>query len=346
MGTHRRRRIRTTPRIAEVLEHRLCLSGVSVSVSLQNDTGQAGDNITEDPTLAGSVANVEDFNSVEVHFDYDGDGLGDDYAYIESDGSFTYNPDGFIGFGEVTIWVRAADWSDLEMEYSAWESITFTYQNPNDPPEVASLELQEDTGEAGDNITENPAITGTVSNENGFDSVELHFDFDGDGLGDDYMYPESDGSFTYNPSGFVGFGEVTIRVRVVEWDARESLYSEWSTITYTFENPNDPPEIASLTLQNDTGDPGDKVTEDPTLAGTVTNDNGFDSVELHIDFDGDGLGDDYCYVESDGTFTYDPTGFVGPGEVTVYVRVVEFGMEMLYGEWQQITFTFETDEMP
>src|SRR5690606_33358539 len=134
-----------------------------------------------------------------------------------------------------------------------------------------------------------PAITGTVSNENGFDSVELHFDFDGDGLVDDYMYPESDGSFTYDPSGFVGFGEVTIRVRVVEWDAQESLYSEWSTITYTFENSNDPPEIASLPLQNDTGDPYDTLTRAPTLAGTVTNDNGFDSVEVHFDFDGDGL---------------------------------------------------------
>ncbi len=52
----------------------------------------------------------------------------------------------------------------------------------------------------------------------------------------------------------------------------EYAFSGWASITFIFENPNDPASIARLSLANDTGMPGDNITEDPTLIGTIQND--------------------------------------------------------------------------
>ena len=127
------------------------------SVSLQNDTGTAGDNITTDPTLTGSISADPGFLPVYVEFDFDGDGIEEDYVYTDTGGSFDYDPTGYISYGQVTINVSGAYYDQQAGSYvfSGWQAFTFTYEAPpNDPPAVASLSLQNDTGTAGDNITD------------------------------------------------------------------------------------------------------------------------------------------------------------------------------------------------
>ena len=340
-----------------MLECRLCLSAPQIaSLDLQNDTGVDGDNITTDPTLSGTVSNNGVYDYVNLQFDVDGDGWSDDCASVEVDGSFVYNPSGFFGYGQVTVSVRATSVDPVAWETATgdWVSITLTFEPPpNDPAQVATLGLLTDTGEAGDNITEDPTITGIITNDNGLDYVGIEIDFDGDGVAEDFAYAESDGSFTYNPAGMVNFGEVTIRVRAYDVDqcTFETLYGEWVSITFTYNDPNagNAPQILDLSLKNDTGDATDKVTEDPTITGTISSYSQFGSVSLQFDFDGDGVGDDLVSVEADGTFTYNPTGFIAPGTVTFYVRTYALDpqtLEPVFGDWVAITFTYLSDENP
>lgn len=214
-------------------------------------------------------------------------------------------------------------------------------------PVVASLGLQNDTGTAGDNITEDPALTGSITNDDNTNEVNLEIDFNGDGVIDDVIYPEANGTFEIDPANFINYGEVTIAVRAVEmaFETSELLFSDWVSITFTYQPPpNDPPSIASLSLANDTGTAGDNITEDPTLTGTILNDGMFDSINVEIDYNGDGVMDDYLPAEADGTFVIDPSSFISYGEVTIAVRAVEMNMttsELLIGEWTSITFTYQ-----
>ena len=101
--------------------------------------------------------------------------------------------------------------------------------------------------------------------------------------------------------------------------------------------------MASLSLQNDTGTAGDNITEDPTLAGTITNDGSMDYVDVEFDFDGDGNPDDYTSANADGSFTYDPSANITFGQVTINVRASEYDtntMQYIYGDWVSITFEY------
>lgn len=237
------RRRRQSRRIvaAERLELRLCLSAAPevASLGLQNDTGEDGDLSSQDPTLAGTLSNDGGFDYVDVEFDLDGDGYTDGWVSPESDGSFVYDPSGEILPGEITIHVRAGEYTMTGYQYGAWESITFTYEDPaGDPPDVTSVSLQNDTGEDGDSATTDPALTGTLSNEGGFDYVDVEFDLDGDGYTDSWVSPESDGSFEYDPSGEIQPGEITIYVRAGEYTMTGYQYGDWVSITFTFEDPS------------------------------------------------------------------------------------------------------------
>jgi hypothetical protein len=214
-------------------------------------------------------------------------------------------------------------------------------------PVISDLCLQYDTGEEGDNVTEDPTITGTITNEGSTGNVELEIDFNADGIADDWTYGPSGGNFVYDPSDYISFGQVTIAVRAVEMEPEEPemLFGEWVSITFNYQAPpNDPPSIGSLTLQNDTGTPGDNSTEDPTLTGTVQNDGPTAGMGIEVDYDGDGIADDWFYAGADGSFEFDPSSHIGFGEVTVRVRAFEMDentTETLYGDWASITFNYQ-----
>jgi hypothetical protein len=354
ISRHRRRHRPRLVASAEVLEYRLCLSAAPVisNLSLQNDTGQAGDNITEDPTLTGTLADDGGSSMVDIEIDFDGDSLADDCIYAQALGTFEYDPSSLISFGQVTINVRAIemDPETTEITFGEWVPITFDYKAPpNDPPSITGLSLLNDTGDPGDNITLDPTLTGTLSDDGGSSMMDLEVDFDGDGLADDCIYAPALGTFEYDPSSHISFGQVTIAVRAVEMDpmTTETAFGEWVSITFDYQAPpNDPPAIASFSLANDTGVAGDLVTDDPTLMGSILNDGPFENIEIDIDYDGDGVADDFLYVGSDGTFEFDPTAYISAGEVTIAVRAFEMDpvtTEYHYSEWTLITFTLEEE---
>ncbi|MBW3543849.1 MAG: hypothetical protein KY476_26675, partial [Planctomycetes bacterium] len=107
------------------------------------------------------------------------------------------------------------------------------------------------------------------------------------------------------------------------------------------------PVVASFELANDTGTPGDYITNDPTLAGSVTDDVSADGLEVQIDADGDGVADDTTWTDTGGAFMYDAAMMVGSyGTYTIAARAGEFDMQTMqtvYGSWVSLTFTWEND---
>ncbi len=206
-------------------------------LGLKNDTGEAGDLMTQDPTLEGIAEPGISGGNVDVEIDFDGDSQMDDLTYPDLNGNFEYDPSSHITYGEVTIYVRSAEYDPetSEYRYSAWEEINFVFEEP-DAPELTSLGLYNDTGTLGDNETEDPTLTGMTQagTVNGY--VDIEIDFDGDGTADDFTFTNQDGSFTYDPSSSISYGEVTLYVRASEWDnlSSEYRYSDWFSISFTY----------------------------------------------------------------------------------------------------------------
>ena len=149
---------------------------------------------------------------------------------------------------------------------------------PNDPPQVTNLHLVSDTGTAGDDVTSDPTVTGTLA-DGGFNpsgngmsmmssTYAVQIDFGGDGSVEQTVSANWDHTFNYSPSSYdLSNGPVTIQARAVETVSNgPTLYGDWQTLTFTDQAPaNDPPQVTSLRLVNDTGTAGDQITGDPAV---------------------------------------------------------------------------------
>jgi hypothetical protein len=100
---------------------------------------------------------------------------------------------------------------------------------------VTSLYLLNDTGTAGDSVTCNATIAGTVSDQ--ASSPEVQFDLNGDGIVDETIWPEPDGSFEFAPAISPSVGQNTYRARTLVYDGMAMpIYGEWVEVTFTY-NP-------------------------------------------------------------------------------------------------------------
>ena len=102
------------------------------------------------------------------------------------------------------------------------------------------------------------------------------------------------------------------------------------------------PAIASFDLFADTHTPGDYVTSDPKVTGTVTSSYP-GSASLEFDYDGDGSPDNTASVGADGLFIHHPAN-CQPGTITIHVRAVEMDWQTWqtnYSDWSSLTYTWQ-----
>lgn len=226
--------------LVETLESRTMLTPAIASFDLYSDTGTPGDYITSDPRVTGTVTSSYP-GSATLEFDYDGNGTADSTATPDANGVFVHNPGVSVNPGDITIRVRARElnWQTYQTEYSAWASLTYTWQNL--PPQVNSFEiLNPPPGYSG--ATLDGMVTGTVSNPDGHVSgVSIQVDYNGDDAVDDNVVVNSDGTFTFN-MGTAGYGMHTIRVRGAE-SMPSYVTGEWVSLDVTYIAP---PEITSF----------------------------------------------------------------------------------------------------
>ncbi|MHB8900414.1 MAG: beta strand repeat-containing protein, partial [Thermoguttaceae bacterium] len=153
-----------------------------------------------------------------------------------------------------------------------------------------------------------------------------------------------DGNFIYTPTGLAA-GSVTIAARTRQTNPLDSteMRGQWQSVTFQIA-PNVAATVAGLSLLNDTGDP-DGSTTDPTLTGTVSNDEGVAQLLVEYDHDSDGTADGYAFTSAGGQFSYKPVGLLAGG-VTIQARAKEWDAvegDYIYGVWTSVAYTLEQD---
>lgn len=217
------------------------------------------------------------------------------------------------------------------------------------PPQLSNLQLQTNLGTTESPLTKNGIVTGMVSNVSPMPgSAAVQFDYNGDGAVDATTYANWDGTFAYNvgqgsPNG-VNYGEVILRARATDTSSMVPVYGEWQTLSFTYEAPA-LPTAQGFSLVNDTGTPGDSITADLRIRGSVTNDTGTPAnLPVQFDINGDSTADGTVYTNSMGEFIVDLSNLnVNEGLVTLQARAgrqESAGMAVSYGAWSSFTFTY------
>lgn len=305
----------------EAMESRVLLTTppTVTTLTLANDTGNPGDNKTNDPTIQGTVDDDDTASLLLLHIDVDGDGLNDQSASTDTNGNFTVDISGTLSnsmtdYGSVTVQVKAYDSVD---GWSAWKSLTFTWENQS--PTVDDLDLDNDTGPSStDSITTDGTIGGSIGNDGSIDGLTIEIDVDDDGVYDYSTSTDSSGNWSYDLTGELSFDEHTIKVRVVEYDHfMNEAFSDWEAITYTL----------------DPGVDGFYQESGSTVAGNLAGTTGLANITIEIDTDGDGVSDVSTTTDEYGLFSIDLSSELSSGTHTVYARTPN-------GDWVSLTFTF------
>lgn len=271
---------------------------------LVNDTGTAGDKITSDMRVAGTLVR-EGFSvdGLAVQFDVHGDGLSDGFVFTNAQGDFVVDPKTVRAFpGPVSVWVRGGAWdtSLLNYRYGDWEKFTFTYQETatvSGPPVVSGLELVRDTGIPDDEITSIAWIGGTVSLTAGAGShLPVEFDLNNDGVAEGMVRTEVSGSGEFMidlTNQLTESGVVELKVRAGAPDPLTGgfAYGAWVAFTFSYvmpapTAPSDPqlqlPNVSYAVLKKASLYPGISIQDEGELEpfdGAVPPGGEFESFE-------------------------------------------------------------------
>ncbi len=240
-----------------------------INAVLANDTGTGGvpdnDGITTDPTITGTLTAVNSVASFKAGIN--SGPISTDVTL--SDGNFTLSRDflqtmngGALPDGTYIVHLIAVD----ALDKVAAQDVSFTLDGA---PQIIAA-LANDTGPGGipnnDGITTDPTITGTVTAVNsvaslkaGINSGPISTDVTLSGgnftLGTDFLRTMNGGSL---PNG-------SYVVHLLAVDAVGNVASQ--IVSFTLDGT---PQIDAA-LVNDTGESDhDRITSDPTIAGTIT----------------------------------------------------------------------------
>lgn len=337
------------------------------NVTLPNELGLRGSLTTADPTVSGVVDGELNGGNVVVQFDTNADGMADASlpAVMASGTSFTFDPrtvdaglNGFLGAVDIRYRDLVYDASGELVGTGAWTDLSFTMVAAPTAAHVDQFGLVNDTGASStDANTYDPRVSGTVNGPFVGASVDVQFDDTGAGTptGSVYDVTAPGSTFVYNPvdddPALINFtGAFTLHWRTVEHDASGNvvLTGDWQALTMTLYAPAASASVSSLHLVNDTGASNtDKITSDPTLAGTVTGGSAGESVDVQFSHQGDGTVNGWVTVDqTPGDFSYDPllsdpalASFAG--SLPIEYRTVEHDAlgGAIYGPWISFPIT-------
>ena len=296
---------------------------------LVSDTEIANDLVTSDLQVSGSVTHVDgSIASLPVQYDLNGDGIAEGTAYTNQVGEFTIDlANSHPSPGSVVLRVRAGEsvGVPISTQYGSWATFTFTYAVAL--PIVSDLSLVADTGTPEDLITTDARVSGLLTvAEMSAAYLPVQYDLDEDGVIDGATQTDVMGQFTIDlrDSNLAG-GDYTISVRGGRSlnGSVNPTYGAWSDFTFTYIAPVFAlPVVGSLGLVNDTGTPGDLITTDPRISGSLSvTDASAALLPVQYDSDGDGIFEGVTQTGISGQFTITLTGpSLAAGSKTVAVR--------------------------
>jgi large repetitive protein len=313
------------------------------SFKLRSDSGALqSDGYTANAMVTGTVSNDGSSARLVVEFDHDGNGVGDGLAFTDDQGVYNYSPEP-LSFGPVALRARPVEWDEASGSYLVgnWSTLNFTYeQQTNTAPLVTTFALANGTTGG----TTDATLSGTIINETMLGGVTLEFDFNGDGVADQFAQTDSLGRYSLTPTG-IPYGTVNVQARARETDpvTGNSLTSSWTSYSFTYNQAtNAAPTLSGLALKTDDGSSStDGNSTDPTIKGNVGNDGPVAALTVQIDVNGDGVAEGITTTDASGSFTYRPSGLAF-GAQTLRARVKEADSTSggsLFSPWQTIQFT-------
>ncbi|MBI3862421.1 MAG: hypothetical protein HY290_11050, partial [Planctomycetia bacterium] len=323
---------------------------------LVNDTGDDSDNITSEPTIAGSLTsngNALAGKAVQYAWSAGNEPVGT--VYTANDGTFRVDlaDEPELTAGPVTVFFRGVHLPDgaFSSVFGDWQSFEFTYAPVVFTAPVAhNLHLVNNTATANDPDTHDPRVTGSLTNAGEpLDKLPVQYDLNDDGTPEGIVSTDAQGNFLIDPRyDDIEDGPITIRVRSYVFDTTHLayVYGDWVSLTFNFSwAPPTPPAIENLHLVSDDGAHNDDgITTDARIGGTlVSSEMPVAHLGVQVDTNGDGEADGTVYSDDQGHFVVDPGDLLVPGAVTVSLRTGVWDShtgEIEYGDWQSLAFTW------
>jgi len=275
---------------------------------------------------------------------------------------FRYEPELASSINPVRFVARPVGVDENGLVFGNWSQRNITYDTQ--APSIVGTQELDDLSVP---IPTSATIEGTIA-WSGLGPLvgEVELDFDGDGIVDDFVTVEDDGSYAYELANAQP-GIVSVLVRAVRLhtynvpavdndtietiEQTERVNGEWEEIA--FELASSAPLVNQLKLVNPALDAQENEipleTIDPTLSGVVTSAVADDvaGMTVEIDHNRDGVADGTTIVFTDGTFEYTAEG-LNPGSVELFIRVIDSytESESLVGSWQPFTFELKSIAPP
>ena len=305
-----------------------------------------------DLTLSGTVASdTEDVSCLAVSVYSVAGGISTLLGITETDedGCFEFRPSGLTA-GTITFRAEYTYYDVNEYEYiDVSDTVSFTYTAPAVSAGVVSeLALLDDTGTAGDSVTNHADLTGRLADDGGnLYRVVIEIDTDADGIADDYSYTDENGEFLYRYTPATS-GNKIVQARAVRWDAfsGSTVTGGWKSLRFTYNAPAqaDLPVFTQFGPASAVEGANDVlVASSPVVTGAVSAPCSFTDVSVEVKLSG-GTAVPLTLNER-GEFCWLPDLVTTGNETTVTVQG-RLGRTVLgttvWGDWTTVSFVYRT----
>lgn len=284
----------------------------AVAAALTVDSGiSATDGYTNNPAISGKTE-----PNLVVTFTIDGQAITQTVT-ADANGNWSFTPTGLTD-GAHTIVASSAD------RAGNIGSATVAFTLDTTPPAVTEALLQDTGASQTDNYTSKSAVTGK-----GDANAVVHFAVDGAAVTTTAV-ADANGTWIFNPAGLA---DGTHTIVATETDAAGNTGSASLSFTLDTVAP-----VVNEALANDTGISNtDRLTNDPTLSGTVDVKDAGSLVTFTVD--GKAIAGT-ATPDANGNWTFKPTG-LADGQHTIVASVTD-----LAGNVGSSTLIFTLDTTP
>ncbi|MDM3297232.1 Ig-like domain-containing protein [Citrobacter sp. Cc139] len=277
------------------------LSAPVIAMDAASDTSTVGDNITQTVKPTFVVTNVDDdVTKVEVTLNGNTQTLTKDAS-----GNWIYTPETPLADGNWTVEVKVTDAAGNTKQ----SSLDFTVDTSISTPTVA-LDASSDTGDVGDNLTNETTPTFILSNIDP-DVTSVMVTLNGETHS---ATKDEQGNWTYTPETALSDGSWTLKVKVTDGAGNTAESSLDFTIDSTLSTPT-----VMMDTDSDTATAGDNITRDTTPTFILSNiDPDVTSVMVTLN------GETHSATKDEqGNWTYTPDTPLADGSGTLVVTVTD-----------------------
>ena len=277
------------------------ISTPTVALDASSDTGDVGDNLTNETTPTFILSNIDpDVTSVMVTLNGETNS-----ATKDEQGNWTYTPETALSDGSWTLKVKVTDGAGNTAE----SSLDFTIDSTLSTPTVM-MDTDSDTATAGDNITRDTTPTFILSNIDP-DVTSVMVTLNGETHS---ATKDEQGNWTYTPDTPLADGSGTLVVTVTDAAGNSSDAS----LDYTIDTTISTPTIA-LDAGSDSGTVGDNLTKDTTPTFILSNIDP-DATSVMVTLNGETHS---ATKDEQGNWTYTPDTPLADGSGTLVVTVTD-----------------------